>query len=172
MNYYPPSVIEPRPTANDSRNTQHPHSHLFNIAYFWLKYNGMKTVFIGMLALAFVACKQSNKAIITKVANADSIAINYFTGDGRVDSVVTVKIIKDKQQITQLTSFIGGASTEPYKCGYDGSLHYFSNGAVLQDVDFRMTDAQCMHFSFMLDGQLYSTVLSPEARQLLESIKK
>src|SRR5262245_60074955 len=132
----------------------------------------MKVVLILMVAASFVACNKSNKAFIDKVANADSVAINYFTGDGRVDSVVAVRVIKDKQQIAHLTTYIVGASTSEYKCGYDGSLHYFKNGVVLQDVDFRMNDAQCMHFSFLLDGKVQATTLSPEAKQLLEAAKK
>jgi hypothetical protein len=132
----------------------------------------MKTMVVTLFALALVACNDTNKAFMEKVADADSMAINYYRGDGRMDTVVSVKILKDKQQITQLSDFIGGKSTDNYKCGYDGSLHYFKKGAVLQDVDFRMHDVQCMHFSFSLNGQLYATTLSPEARQLLESVRK
>lgn len=132
----------------------------------------MKTILTLLLVLALFACNNTNKAFMEKVTDADSIAINYYTGDGRMDTVVAVKILKDKQQITQLSTFIGGKGTDHYKCGYDGSLHYFKRGAVLQDVDFRMNDAQCMHFSFSLNGQLYSTALSAEARQLLESVRK
>jgi hypothetical protein len=136
------------------------------------KFCNMKLLLILATALLWVSCNQSNQAFIDKVADSDSVAINYFRGDGQMDTVVAVKLVKDRQQMTQLTKFIGGASTEQYKCGYDGSLHYFKRGAVLQDVRFRMDDVQCMHFSFMLNGQLYSTRLSPEARQLLESLKK
>jgi hypothetical protein len=132
----------------------------------------MKTMLVFLFALALVACNNTNKAFLEKVAEADSVAINYYRGDGRMDTVVAVKILKDKQQITQLTSFIGGKGTDNYKCGYDGSLHYFKKGAVLQDVDFRMNDVQCMHFSFSLSGQLYATTLSAEARQLLETVRK
>jgi hypothetical protein len=132
----------------------------------------MKIMMIGLFALALAACNNTNKAFIEKVADADSIAINYYTGDGRMDTVVAVKILKDKQQIAQLSHFIGAKGTDNYKCGYDGSLHYFKRGVVLQDVDFRMNDVQCMHFSFLLNGQLYATSLTAEARQLLETVRK
>lgn len=132
----------------------------------------MKTTIVLLFALAFSACNNTNQAFITKVADADSVAINYYRGDGRMDSVVAVKIVKDKVQMGQLTAFVGGKGTDQYKCGYDGSLHYFKRGVVLQDVDFRMNDVQCMHFSFSLNGQLYATSLPPEARQLLESLRK
>lgn len=122
--------------------------------------------------MALFACNNTNKAFIEKVADADSIAINYYTGDGKMDTVVAVKVLRDKERITQLTQLIGNQPADPYKCGYDGSLHYFKRGVVLQDVDFRMNDVQCMHFSFLLDGQHYSTALSAEARQLLESMRR
>lgn len=132
----------------------------------------MKRWLIMALCWALVACNQPHKAFLEKVAGADSVAINYFRGDGRQDTVVAVRLVSNQQQVQQLTTFIGGSSAELYKCGYDGSLHYFKRGAVLQDVNFRMNDAQCMHFAFVLDGRLHSTRLSAAARQLLESLKK
>ncbi len=132
----------------------------------------MKTILALLLALALFACNNTNKAFIEKVTDADSVAINYYTGDGRMDTVVAVKVLRSKEQMAQLTQFIGNKATDQYKCGYDGSLHYFKRGVVLQDVDFRMNDVQCMHFSFLLNGQHYSTALSAEARQLLETVRK
>lgn len=132
----------------------------------------MKTILALLLALALFACNNTNKVFIEKVTDADSVAINYYTGDGRMDTVVAVKVLRSKEQMAQLTQFIGKKATDQYKCGYDGSLHYFKRGVVLQDVDFRMNDVQCMHFSFLLNGQHYSTALSAEARQLLESVRK
>ncbi len=123
--------------------------------------------------LASVSCKQPNKAFLEKVKDADSIAINYFKGDGSMDTVVAVRVLRDKNAITQLSSFIAASSApDVLKCGYDGSLHYFKRGMVLQDVDFTLRDVQCMQFSFLLNNKTYATALSPEARQLLESVKK
>jgi hypothetical protein len=132
----------------------------------------MKRIAWSLALLVLFSCNNTNTAFIEKVKAADSIAINYFKGDGSMDTVVAVKIIKDKQQLEKLTSFIASSGTENYKCGYDGSLHYFKKGMVLQDVDFRMNDVQCMHFSFMLNGQVFATKLPAEARQLLESLRK
>lgn len=132
----------------------------------------MNRIAFTIAIMILCSCNNTNTAFIEKVKDADSVAINYFKGDGSMDTVVAVKIIRDKQQIEQLGGFIAAAASENFKCGYDGSLHYFKKGMVLQDVDFRMNDAQCMHFSFILNGQLYATKLTPEARQLLESVKK
>ncbi len=117
-------------------------------------------------------CDTRNKAFIEKVKNADSVAINYFAGNGRMDSVVGIKIVRNKQQTEQLSEFIAaGGNSESYKCGYDGSIHYFLRGMVLQDVYFRMNDVQCMHFSFLLNGNIQAAKLSPEARQWLTQQK-
>jgi hypothetical protein len=132
----------------------------------------MKCIICSLAILVLLSCNNTNKAFTEKVKDADSVAINYFKGDGSMDSVVAVKIIKDKQQLEKLTAFIASPGTENYKCGYDGSLHYFKKGMVLQDVDFRMNDVQCMHFSFVLNGELFAAKLSAEAKQLLESVRK
>ncbi len=125
-----------------------------------------------LAVIVLFSCNNTNTAFIQKVKDADSIAINYYKGDGSMDTVAAVKIVKDKQQIEKFTRFIASAGTENFKCGYDGSLHYFKKGMVLQDVDFRMNDVQCMHFSFMLNGELFATTLKAEAKQLLELVRK
>jgi hypothetical protein len=132
----------------------------------------MKRITWSLAVMFLLSCNNTNTAFIEKVKDADSIAINYFKGDGSMDSVLAVKIVRDKQQQEKLTAFIAASGTENFKCGYDGSLHYFKKGMVLQDVDFRMNDVQCMYFSFMLNGELFATKLSPEAKQLLESVRK
>ena len=99
------------------------------------------------------------------------MAINWFKGDGTMDSVVAVKIIKDKATINTLAKMAGGNVTEKKNCGYDGSLHFFKVDQVIQDVRFRMNDAQCSHFEFVLDGKTYITELKPESKTLLESLR-
>lgn len=114
---------------------------------------------------------QRPTGIKERVANADSVAINYFKGDGTMDSVVKVVILRDAKQVNALATYMESGQAKDAKCGYDGSIHFFKKGMVLQDVDFRMNDSQCMHFSFVLGDQLYSTKLSPEAKQFLSAAK-
>jgi hypothetical protein len=106
------------------------------------------------------------------IISADSIAINYFKGDGSMDTVTNVVIVKDKKQIEQLANYTEANSADDYKCGYDGSFHIFKNNRVIQDVDFRMNDAQCMHFSFIFNGKQYSTSLSTNAKEFLTTLKR
>ena len=106
------------------------------------------------------------------IISSDSAAINFFKGDGSMDTVIKVVIIRDKKQLDQLAGFADSDIKENFKCGYDGSLHFFKMDKVIQDIDFRMNDVQCMHFSFMLEGKIFNTQLSPEAKQLLEGLRK
>jgi hypothetical protein len=100
------------------------------------------------------------------------MAINYFKGDGTMDTVVAVKIISDKNKMNQLAKMAGGTVTDNSNCGFDGSLHFFKNNQVIQDISFRINDSKCSHFSFKLDGKLYFTELSPEAKDMILSFKK
>ena len=99
------------------------------------------------------------------------MAINWFKGDGSMDTVTAVKIIKDRNTINQLAKIAGGDVTETHNCGYDGSLHFFKMDKVIQDIRFRMNDAQCLHFDFVLDGKRYSTGLNADAKTLLQSLR-
>jgi len=122
--------------------------------------------------IILTSCHHEDKALKEVITNADSVAINYFTGDGKVDSVTSVKIIKDKNIIQQLTNQITASQSEfKTRCGYDGSIHFFKEDKVVQDIKFRMNSADCMQFSFKEDGQQAATTLSPEAKQLLTSLK-
>lgn len=125
------------------------------------------------LLVFFTACKRPNTKIKERISNADSVAINYFKGDGTMDTVIAVKIVQDKKTIGQLSDLINASSAKAnIKCGYDGSLHFFKNNMVVQDIDFRMNDMNCMFFTFKQEGMLVATILSPEAKKILESIKK
>lgn len=132
------------------------------------------TLFIFGALCVFISCNRSNKEITERLANADSVAINYFKGDGTMDTVITVKILRDKTVADQLATHIGeNTSGKNFdKCGYDGSLHFFKMSKVIQDVDFRMNEKDCMYFSFMQEGQRQATVLSPEAKELINSLRK
>lgn len=123
--------------------------------------------------VVFASCNNTNMQIKERISNTDSVAINYFKGDGTMDTVIAVKIVSDKKILQQLSDLIGASAVEVnIKCGYDGSLHFFKKDMVVQDIDFRMNDAMCMVFLFKQEGKIAATVLSPAAKKLLESIKK
>jgi hypothetical protein len=131
--------------------------------------------FLLLYGLVFIisSCNQSNDLIKEQIIHSDSVAINYFKGDGTMDSVVEVKIIKDQKIIDQLTDFVSQNKKKMnYSCGVDGSLHFFKMNKVIQDVNFGMNVAGCSYFSFTLQGKTQSTELSAAAKELIVSLKK
>lgn len=131
-----------------------------------------RLIFFWVL-ITLTACNKPDKKIKERISNADSLAINYFKGDGTMDSVIAVKIVRDKKIMDQFSNLISASSTMANtKCGYDGSLHFFKKDMVVQDIYFRMNDAACMYFTFTQNGIIAATVLSPEAKKLLQYINK
>ena len=128
---------------------------------------------IVMAAFIFSSCHQSNEEMKERIIGSDSVAINFFRGDGNLDTVVAVKIIRDSGKIAQLAKFISaGSSSKKQNCGYDGSIHFFKMSRVIQDINFRMNQANCMHFSFFQNGEFKTSELSTEAKALLDSWRK
>ena len=134
---------------------------------------------LGLLILvlpvlfALSSCNKANKRIKERITKSDSVAINYFSGDGTIDTVVAIKVVRDSKKMEQLVNYIAERSEEGnYKCGFDGSLHFFKMNKVIQDIDFRMNEKGCMYFTFVLDGKPQATALSPEAKELISSFRK
>ena len=134
----------------------------------------MKNIIVFIAVIIFLsACNKTGKQLKEEIANADSVAIIYFKGDGTMDTVVEVKIIRDKNTLEQLTSLITASSTAmKNNCGYDGSIHYFKMNRVIQDIDFRMNDDGCSLFSFLLNGKKEATKLSADAARFLNTWRK
>jgi hypothetical protein len=130
-------------------------------------------IVLAFACCAAAGCSRSNKELNLQLAGSDSVAVNFFTGDGRMDTVTAVKIIRDVQKVQQLAAFISADVRDAdMRCGYDGSLHFFKNNVVLQDVDFRMNDAGCMQFWLKYQGKQLQAKLSGDAKLLLEAIQK
>jgi len=119
-----------------------------------------------------IGCHSANSELKERISNADSVAINYFRGDGSMDTVIAVKIIRDKMNIDRLATFVSARSSQPnYTCGTDGSLHFFKMNKVIQDIDFRMDSADCKQFTFLQHGKLQASKLSEDAKKLLEELR-
>lgn len=133
----------------------------------------MKNCIAIILLTSFITgCNNTARQLREKTAGADSIAINYFKGDGTMDTVVAVKIVKDKKSMEQLTGLItGSSSTIKNNCGYDGSIHFFINDIVVQDVFFSSNKKDCSQFVFVLNGKKEATKFTEEAIELLSAIK-
>ena len=72
---------------------------------------GMKNLGLLILVLfALSSCNKVNKEIKERITNSDSVAINYFSGDGTMDTVVAMKVIRDSKKMEQLVNYIGDRS--------------------------------------------------------------
>jgi len=130
-------------------------------------------MFFIPIIVIITSCNKAGKQLKERIVNADSIAINFFKGDGTMDSVEVVKIIRDRKIIDQLTGLITAKShTGVARCGFDGSIHVFKMNMVIQDVDFSIKEAGgCNQFTFLLNGKYNATSVTDEAKELLEGLK-
>lgn len=129
----------------------------------------MKYIIVVLLvSIIYPACTNSAKQFIDKYAGADSIAINFFKTDGQMDTVTAVKIIRDKKTIEEITALIaGGKAAVNNKCTYEGSIHFFKNDRVVQDVFFNGSNKACRQFLFRLNGKDEATELDDKAKAYL-----
>ena len=132
----------------------------------------MKQFVLILLATAvFAACTDAGKQFKERNAGADSIAINFFKTGGNMDTVTAVKIIRNKTSIDELTAMIGASATSINDtCSFDGSIHFFKNDRVIQDVFFNSSES-CRQFSFRLNGKDVATELDDKAKDFLSALK-
>lgn len=119
------------------------------------------------------SCNKVGKELKERIIDTDSIAINYFKGDGSMDTVIAVKLVRDKTTVNQLVNYASaGSNAKTNNCGYDGSLHFFKKNRVTQDVDFRMANDNCNQFTYQVKGKFYASPVNEEAKKLLLQLKK
>ena len=129
-------------------------------------------VFIFFSIIILTSCDNTIQQLGEHISGADSIAINYFKGDGKMDTVTAVKIIRDKKSIEDITALMTESSVSVKdKCGYDGSIHFFKNDKVIQDVFFNSTQEDCRLFLFQVKGNDIATELDDNAKEFLSSQK-
>jgi len=125
-------------------------------------------IFLFFTILVFSSCRQS--AISTAFSTADSLVI-YFKNEQQGKITRTVQTA-EAHAIRRVIEFIDGEKSPLYKCGYDGKMYFFKKGEKMQEVDFKMKDAACNHFAFVLNGQLMSTKMSSEAVDFFDALEK
>ena len=132
-------------------------------------------IFAGLVIITFIAisCNNVHQPTRTLLNNTDSIAINFFTGDGKMDSVTAVRIIKDKEAIVNIVQqATASIFTNKKTCGYDGSLHFFKSNRVVLDIWFKKNNPLCNAFEFVYNGKLVHTKLTSEMATMLHSFQK
>lgn len=103
-------------------------------------------------------------------SSADSLVI-HFKNEQAGEITKTVQTAEAKA-IQRMIEFIDGKESELFKCGYDGKMFFYGKGQKIQEVDFKMKDKTCNHFSFLLNGKLMSTKMSNEAVDFLNALEK
>ena len=126
--------------------------------------------FLLLIIYSFAACS-SPVDLSVPFNQADSIAINFFAGDGTPDSVHRVVLIRDKETIASLSAFVSASNSQKLCGGNDGNLNIFAMNQVIQKIDFSFYNQSCMQFSFWYNQQLHHTRLSKEAREFLLELK-
>ncbi len=129
----------------------------------------MKNMFTPVvLSLLVLSCSRPVSGMEELLTGSDSVAVNVFTGSGKMDTVVRVLICREQPVINALAKAISAASAErqPH-CGVDGSLHFFKNNQVLMDVYYRLPEGNCRQFSFTYKGEPQASKLSDSASALI-----
>jgi len=136
---------------------------------FFLYIYKMKTfVLLCLIVLTFESCKQS--PVKQSFSSSDSLVIHFK--DEQAGVVTKTIQTAESKAINRVIEFIDSRKTEDYKCGYDGKMFFFSKGQPIQEVDFKISDKACNHFSFLLDGKLISTRMKTEAVDFFNALEK
>ena len=123
---------------------------------------------ILIMIMAFSGCKQS--ATRQSFSSADSLVIHFK--DEQTAVVTKTVQTTESNAINKMIDFIDAKETEQFKCGYDGKMFFYDKGQKIQEVDFKMKNDSCNHFSFLLNGKMISTKMNNEAVDFLDALEK
>jgi uncharacterized protein YcfL len=128
----------------------------------------MKKIPILIMIMILTGCKQS--AIKQSFSSADSLVIHFKNEQAGIITK-TVQTAESKA-INRMIEFIDTKETEQFKCGYDGKMFFYAKRQKIQEVDFKMKNDSCDHFSFLLNGKMISTKMNNEAVDFLDALEK
>ena len=128
----------------------------------------MKSYLIIVLVILFSSCDQS--AIRQNFSSADSLVVHFK--DEQAGIVTKTVQTAESKAINRMIDFIDAKEAEQFNCGYDGKIFFYNKGQKIQEVDFKMKDDSCNHFSFLLNGKIMSTKINSEAVDFLDALEK
>jgi len=128
----------------------------------------MRIFILFVLLISLYSCKQS--AIKQSFSTADSLVIHFK--DEQAGIVTKTVQTTESNAMNRMIDFIDAKETEQLKCGYDGKMFFYHEGQKIQEVDFKMKDDSCNHFSFLLNGKIMSTKINSEAVDFLDALEK
>lgn len=128
----------------------------------------MRAILALIVSFAFFSCQQS--ATRQSFSSADSLVIHFK--DEQAGVVTKTVQTAESKAINRIIEFMDGKATESFKCGYDGKMFFYSKGNKMQEVDFKMKNDSCNHFSFLLNDKLMNTKMSSEAVDFFDALEK
>ena len=100
--------------------------------------------FITGLIIIFLASCSGTSPINKQLSGSDSLVINFTAPQS--DSVIKSVTTTDDKAIDKLIRFVDGKEAEEFKCGYNGSLLFFSKRKLLSEISFNYSEASCQTF--------------------------
>ena len=129
----------------------------------------MKTyLIISLVAVLLCSCKQS--AIKQTFSSADSLVVHFK--DEQTGTITKTVQTAESKAINRIIEFIDAKETELFECGYDGKMFFYRKGQRMQEVDFKMKNDSCNHFTFFLNEKRIATKMSSEAVDFLDALEK
>ena len=128
----------------------------------------MRFSFACILIILFSSCKQS--AIRQSFSSADSLVI-HFKNEQAGEITKTVQTPESKA-IRRIVEFMDAKEITIPECGFDGKMFFYNKGQKMQEVDFKMKNDSCNHFTFLLNGNQIATKMSNEAVDFLDALEK
>lgn len=125
-------------------------------------------LFLTVTVILFCSCKQS--AVKQSFSAADSVVIHFK--DEQAGVITKTVQTAESKAINRIIEFMDAKNTEQFECGYDGKMFFYNKGQQMQEVDFKMKDPACNHFSFLINGKITSTKMSNEAIDFLDALEK
>lgn len=115
------------------------------------------------------SCSRSDTAWRERMVQIDSVAINFFPGDGTMDSVTKVMVVRDTATIDSIRKWMTAEkSSKPSKpCGPQASFHFFAMGKVMHDAE--VTTSDCGLIQYRWQGQTYFNKLPGEMLRWMEA---
>ncbi|HWR32007.1 MAG TPA: hypothetical protein VN451_00665 [Chitinophagaceae bacterium] len=128
----------------------------------------MRALLLLTYIIVLAACGGSDSVVAKQLSGSDSLVINFNTPQS--NTIAKTMSTTEGNAIKKLIHFTDGKAVEAYKCGYDGNLMFYKNGALIGDVSFNYSGDGCRHFIMMLDDKLTPTAMSNEAANFLKSL--
>jgi hypothetical protein len=124
-------------------------------------------IFFIVSILLLTSCTDNN-TVSKQLSGSDSLVINFNIP--QTDSIAKTMTTTEISAIKKMMKYVGGKTSEAYKCGYDGNLMFYKKGVLAGDIAFNYSGEGCQHFIQIAGDKLSPTAMSTEAANFLKSL--